>query len=256
MLNSILSNSAPVGSVAGISGVTALFDATDSGSLVISSGTVKVWASKYGTAVATATGSQCPTYSVTARNGTPGVIFDGINNFMRLTNIDNWPRASNPSTMIVAGYVDAASATGIAFSYGSNQVRGVRTGGTAPSLRGCLVLGVNTATVSASSLWSGNDRIVTASFPGGRSGKTVYDAQGFSAATAALTPATLSDYGYIGCDVSQLLLLKFTCQAIVLFSRELTDIERQRVEGWVAWRFDPTNRTALGASHPHRNLAP
>lgn len=257
MLNSILSNSPLTGSIAGVNGVVALFDASDAGSLLVSSGTVKAWASKYCTAVGLATGSQCPAYSATARNGTPGVVFDGVANCLRLTNIDNWPRASNPSTMIVAGYVDAAAATGCyAIDYGSPQIRGIRTGGAALNLRGTLMVGNNSATIPSSAIWSGNDGIVTASFPLGKAIKTVYDAQGFSSSTTALTASTSADYGNIGADINGASYLKFICQCIVVFSRELIDLERQRVEGWAAWKFDPSNRSALGVSHPYKITAP
>lgn len=257
MLSGPLFSNPAVGHIAGVGGVVALFDASDLATLSISSGAVNAWASRFGTAVAVASGSQRPTWSATARNGTPGVLFDGVSTLLRVINIDNWPRHNNACTIVVSGYLDAGAATlSYAFSYGSTQVRGIRSGGAAPSLRGTLALGSNSAIISSSSIWSGNDRIVTASFAAGKTTKAVFDAQGLSTIGPVLNATTVADYGMIGADVSSANFLKFTCQTIILFLRELADIERQKVEAWCAWRNDPLARGALGASHPYKAAIP
>lgn len=256
MLEEILAP-ATTGQVAGIGGCVALFDASDLGSLSISAGVVNSWASKFGNAVAVASGTARPAWSATARNGTPGVSFDGVDDLMALKNIDLWPRFDRPCTMIVAGSVDVtAAASGFAFSYGSGSQRAVRTGGTTPSLRGSLGLGASSATIPGTSLWSGTDRVISAVFPIGRGVKTVYDAQGLSTVSSVLNLGTNADQGNLGADIAGANFLKFTAQAILMFNRDLSDGERQRIEGWAAWRYDPTNRAALGASHPFKSVTP
>jgi hypothetical protein len=205
-------------------------------------GEVQQWSDVLGRASATqSTAANRPTRTLNLRNGKPGIVFDGTNDFMSLGNLGGlFPSAA---TVIIVAALGEPNVRGDAdynlFSTLNNTAVRWRAGGISGSL------GAFTSTVQ-----TGFPAVMPAN---GTYVFTVRASQslGMSVRTNSLETATRSnqftvqatyaagDTYVLGANANGAAgFLNGTVFAIALFDKVLTDKELRSLEEYFAWRFD------------------
>lgn len=218
------------------------------------SGAASTWTDRIGGLVATGAQATAPSYSATARNGKPGVQFNG-SQFMTFTPPAGFPSGANPGTIAVAAYVAASSAIESVFGYGTAGSGGIRylVKNSSDNLVRFLVSG---AGQSAAETWSAVDRMVI-SCTDGKNNTLYVDGNAAEASTASIgTPNTGLNTGTIGVYVDgSSYKLTGTVQNIFVLNRTPTASEAAKLAGWESWN-DGKNGANLPSSSPYVSRAP
>ena len=171
------------------------WDAEDSASITLSGSNVTAWADRKGGYTPTqATVANQPTWSATAMNGRPGLVFDGVDDFLELTPAPaSFPIGANPSEIwVLVNQAAPGTSAGLktAIGYGSTsaarQIARVDASGTSRA-RAVIGYGANSANAI--------DTIVD--FTGNHFARAIYgptstsiSADGASAISVIVTPNT------------------------------------------------------------------
>lgn len=240
--------------------VAAWFDAQMPGTVSLSGSSVTSWASRVGSIVAAqATTANQPTYSATARNGFPGVTFNGSNHILDFSATTGFPSGDGDGFMCAVGYV-APTDTGYRYmaSYGDAGIAsdasrsialGAAGGGKSPAF---IVFGTSDDLYSTT-IWSGYDRVFVSQAGSGQLSLTI-DGQLSPDTKPATLVTTTPGVGRLGAYSGGGNYWKGVIQEVVVGNRKLTAQERQRMEGYLAWRWGLASQ--LPAGHPYRNAAP
>ena len=232
---------------------TALWlDAADSSTITLNGSTVSQWADKSGNArnATQSTAASQPTYNASGLNNKPVISFDGTTDFL---NVDGtWAVNSNYSVYLVTQR----------FSGDSNRFSvGSLTGSTANTN---LAVGWASSTTFLGGQY-GNDTVVTvpayavgesAVFAGSQqsstSGKLV-SYNGTITTRADTTPLSSNANWAIGRFVFNLYFTGIVSE-IVCFTSYLDVSTRQRLEGYLAWKWGL--EANLPANHPYKSFPP
>lgn len=230
------------------------WDAADSSTVATSGSNVTSWADKTGngrTATSVSTGA---TYSATARNSKPGLVFTGSTAERLSYSATGLPSGANPGTIVVVGYCGVVTATaGTAISYGIGSTaydqRQVRVSATT----GLCQLSFTTDTAYS---WNGVDRIFFEEFTSSPSQLRYcvdgsYDDPNVEWVQDYVTGTTT---GRIGSTVSNAAPWNGVIQCIMMFNRVLTQLEKDLLTGYLADRYALTGNLASG--HPYKNSRP
>lgn len=234
------------------SAVVAWWDADDVATLTLSGSAVTDWASKAGGITASqGTSSARPSYSATARNGKPGVVFDGGDR-LAISSVAGFPTGSGASALAIVGQAtNTSGVNSIAFSWGSGLTNSRVVGYNNTGNR-IWTSWLAAGEFSLAEDWPTSDRIITVQYAS--TGVVTATVDGGSTQTSTLsTPATSAVSGNIGSFPG---IGSFTgpLQEIVLANRVLTTDERQQLEGYLAWKWGL--EASLPSGHPYESAAP
>jgi hypothetical protein len=242
------------------------FDASDTANMTLSSG-VQQWLARAGTGqFDQATAGSRPTHSATGRNGRPAVSGDGTIRHMIASNMSAWPDENEVETMFALAFCPNTAALEFRCIYGhgssSTKVRQLLkrdtnggstqqdkagfTSGTAGTdtfvtTPAPTMLGVDTivmALVKPATI----DVIVNGQYTAQKTGLT-YDSDGNTGGALFKFPFGGTTGYWPG-----------SAQDIFGYSDELTTLERQKNEGYLAHRWGVSG--LLAAGHPYKTLGP
>lgn len=242
------------------SSLMADFDASNVTTLALSGNQVTSWGSSVGSCVAAqATSSQQPTYSATARNGLPGIVFSGTN-YLSLSEVYNFPGTTTASTIVVVGYGGTSTTTSniTAFSYGVGSTAADRILGYGNNSSGCWASFDGSLDQHSTTGWALNDRIIVWQVSaGGTNSQINVDGQlTGETATTGTAANTILARGCIGSLPTASISGAFTgvIQEILVFNRLLSDAERQSLEGYLALKWGL--KSHLPGGHPYSASGP
>lgn len=232
-------------------GCIADFDAWRNDLMSISAGAIASWASKNGAWTATQAASTKPTWSATGRNSRPAVTGDGVGQFLDLNPSGNPLPTSGPCHLFAVGYSAGASANyRMLVKWGS-----VSTARRAIAKSNSNVVaqigGTATTNMQSAESWPGVDRIVAANFRADGGATLVIDGQ-FETTTDNVYGTPDDAARYIFRDASS--YWNGSAQEIIFFNRELSNAERQKVEGYIASKWGL--RGLLPSGHPYKSVNP
>jgi hypothetical protein len=238
------------------------YDATHLSSFKITGGNVEQWTSEIGPkAVEQSNASNRPAYSATARNGLPGVTFDGTSDVLVGTDISNVPLGQEAVSygLQLYGAADVAQ-----FRYmisDTNTVPNQRMIGAGGS--GLPTRLQSTGNMSATSSGLANtDRSVHASIPAGATPTVSMAVDGKTPNTAAVgipaytpTKKVIGGNGASSDGVGS--FFKGTLQEAITVKRELTSDEINKLHGYLAHKWKGSRGAiALPAGHPYEFSPP
>lgn len=215
------------------------------------SGLVTQWVDVVSGIPATASTTQ-PTFSTTARNGRPGLIFPG-GKYLTFTPTSAFPVGAAPGTITVSGYANTTgNANNGVFSYGAGANLNWRALGLASNSNN-VYISFYGSDLSTSPVWAGLDHLVIWTINGTASGVS---ADGAVFSYTSSTPNTTLAQGAIGrYNFGGQGTFSGTVQQVVLFSSALTFVEMQKLQGWES-HYNGKAGLNLAASHPFRNRPP
>ncbi len=228
------------------SALVAWWDAGNTANIVFSPN-IQTWTDRQSGIVATASGAQ-PGWSATARNGKPGLTFDGAT--QRMTFTPAFPVGAQDRNISIAGFYNGAGGNYV-FSYGGNaahqmfDLNGSNTGG--------LGLYDGFAGYTAAESWSGVDRFVNLGFSAGAANWNVDGnaAEPFTLAGLNTTNAA----GVIGAFTTQIARWQGVIQQICVMNRTLTTSELNKMARWESW-YDGKAGSNLPDGHPYKSRPP
>jgi hypothetical protein len=229
------------------------WDAKDASTITLSGNLVTSWASKVASITADqATGANQPSYSVTARNSLPGLIFNGSSHFLTISSIAGFPLGSTTGMIIVVAQTAQAAGLDVAIDYGATTVRTDRA--IAMNASGLPTAGISGFGATSASKWNlTGDRIALGRFA---TNNTQVKLDGGAYETALVEPITTgSTTGLIGANNAATpdSFWHGTIQEI-LVTTDLTTDEIAKVEGYLAHKWGITAR--LPSDHPFKTVAP
>lgn len=231
---------------------TALWlDAADASTITLNGSTVSQWRDKSGNArhVAQATAANQPTYTANGLNGKPVLTFDGINDFLQATS---FTVSRIVSVMVVASTNNTAQN-----QYLLDESNSATYGGG---------LSIRFATTGSVRFWGQDVIAITdiagviqgaASIIGGVENNSVRNAFLNGVSSPNSIPGT-STRNALNPRIghSNLLggFLDGIISEIVLTDSALSTTDRQRLEGYLAWKWGLQSN--LPANHPYKNSPP
>lgn len=225
------------------------------------SGQVSSWAHRVGPLpAATRTAGSAVTYSATARNSHPGVVFDG-SGFLQGASDTGLPTGNSPAAMAGVAFLSASPHTQAqAFSWGTTNTNQTRTLGTdindaIPNMAPALYLWQASLADRSAGNWNGLDKIVAIN--SGNSANAVYvNSDSGATSTTALNTTSNGNYqvGTNSFVVDNTYVWIGAIQEVVILNRQLTTTERQKLEGYFAWKWGLV--ALLPSGHPYKNVAP
>ena len=226
--------------------VIAWFDAAASTTLALSGASVTSWASRAGS-ISAAPGSS-PTYSATGRNGLPAVLFSGTQNLVFSANT-GLPTGNAAGFSAIVAYSPDNSAFKYAISYGGFTANDGRDIGIGAGVS--FISGGGAADINSGISWANADHIVVANTG---SSSNALRVDGSDAGSNVTALSTGSAAGEIGANTSGSQKWSGSIQEIVLGDRQLSASERQKLEGYLAWKWGL--RGLLPSDHPYKNGRP
>jgi hypothetical protein len=238
-----------------ISGLLAEFDAARADLITLNGSNVSAWASRFGslTASQATAGNQVP-YSATGRNGKPALLPDGTAKFLNLDQLASWPSGTQEEHVFAQAYYANAAGQSwrvlLAHGSASNASRQVLKRDNTEL--GGVTTGVSGTDTFPGTTWINVDKIVSGWI--GAAGTEVFTngnetlARSFSINTGSNTR------GYIFQFWSLNGWWNGACQDLIAYNRKLTTDERQKVEGYLAAKWD--TRALLPAGHPYKSALP
>jgi len=238
---------------------TLWLDAADSSTLTLSGSSVTSWSDKSGNGN-TATGSGSPGYSATALNSRPGITFNGSTQYFSLGNVLNLGTAPLHA-FVVSQYNNTADAALLGKSLaGSASPRYslLRNAGsmmpllqTAAGGNGSGFADTSTAVRQLCMTW---DRTTLQLFENGTSRFSVgfSDAGNYTSTYTFLIGAYQSATG--GVPPTAGFYLNGTISEIVMYQGTLNNDQRQRVEGYLAWKWGI--QANLPDAHSYKKFRP
>jgi hypothetical protein len=234
---------------------TALWlDAADSSTVTTVSGAVSQWNDKSGNArhVAQSNSTLRPAIATTAQNGLNGIQFDGVNDF--LTSSSAFPITGNPSFSVFSVH-KCGSSFSQAFGWGSNS-----------AARGATVFGASFAFLGGNTFFAATQPAAASTYqigytkaPGAiNATSNLYLNGGLNNGTghSTSTPNIEDPYsliiGRLG-PITNVFDDGIFFEIVILASTASTDT-RQRIEGYLAWKWGLTAN--LPAGHPYKTVGP
>lgn len=221
----------------------------------LSSSPVSSWVdTKSGIAATQGTGANQPTWSATARNGTPGLSFNGTSSNLTFTPT-GFPAGSSASTFLVGGFLNTANTTNFfsALTYGTNaglQLWSLSNEGGFASMQNGSDNGKSTLS------WNNLDRCVIVTTPtGSNPSQNIYVDGNTPTTNVRGTPNLTLTNGFIGAYFSAGSLWNGVIQQIVVMNRVATTSEAAKLAGWESW-YDGKAGANLPGGHPYKSRAP
>lgn len=231
--------------------LVAWWDAQDTAHIALSGSNVTSWTDKVSAIpAAQATPANQPTWSATARNGKPGLVFNGTSQLLTF-NPTLFPAGAAARTISVAGFFNSTG-QGYALSYGINSAGSVFN-----ILANSTVVSLfdGTAVFSSAESWGSVDRFVSVGMSAAGAG--TFNVDGLAA--EAFTDTTLttgSTTGIIGAYINGAVAFwNGPIQQIVVANRVLTTLEQNKIDGWESW-YDGKAGSNLPVGHPYKLRAP
>ena len=223
--------------------------------ITLSGSNISSWKDKIGSlTVSQSTSSNQPTFSSTARNNSPGLIFSGSQNLYSASS-GNLPIGSSTSGIFVTSYINKTKYNSV-ISHGPTGGGRWRNVGQEDSANNAYgsVYGYQTPSGYVSYQV---DRSYLCEFVSGSAPAMFVDgnsSSGTSVGSGSLN--TGSGYLYIGSDYSGTgNALVGSVQHILVFNRILTTSEKNKLFGWESWN-NGKNGSNLPTSHPYKTRAP
>lgn len=234
-----------------------VWDATSFSSFTLSGNTVMAWAPTYGTRTATPV-STGPTYSASALNNLPGVIFSGNISERLGFSATGLPNGNSKSTLIVVASSTSSNAFNSVFGYGGgfanfdSRLIGAYNQSSC-ICAGASIIGYNAITPSYT--WQNNTRIVITEF----SDTSVL---GINIDGDANIPsfqqngvmATALNKGRIGASTADNSPWIGVVQYAAIIKRNLTTLEKDKVSSFLAFKFNISAN--LASSNPYKTTQP
>jgi len=224
-------------------------DADDASTITLNGSTVSQWNDKSGNSrnATQATAASQPTYSATGLNGKPVLQFDGVSDFLSAGAVSLQNTGLN--VFVVGDYTDNNYLIGKYDSL-SNQREWLLSAGQSLVQENLNAFNVNTNAVGTAV--SGTN-IVEGIFTNGTQAQLWANGALLATAPQAVTsieagtaPLLIGKYQIIfsNSDVSE----------VVVSSSPITTIDRQRMEGYLAWKWGLVAN--LPVDHPYKSTAP
>ena len=248
---------------ASVPGIALWLDAADA-STIVGTTTVNEWKDKSGNGLnATKNNDVAPTYSSTGFNGLPGVLFNGSTTRLHTPSISPRPVLSSNGTdttiFVVLNWIGGVNGialgldtTGNTFAFYVPWTYPSTTNGNIFADLGNDTLGrfgyfTVFAPASAPYVFS-----VTRSGLNG----SIYVNGNIHASSTTLggTIGTTSQTLGIGSSVANDRVFNSYIGEILIYNRALTTSEREKVEGYLAWKW--RRQSTLGTTHPYSKFAP
>lgn len=226
--------------------LVAWWDAQASSTLNLSGSNVTSWTDKVAAVVATQAGV-APTFSATARNGKPGLSFNGTTQRMTFTPT-GFPSGSAAVTAAVAAFGNGSQ---FAFIFGSNPGGSQTMFGVAAGPNVSFYDGVNS--LPSIENWTSVDRFAVIGLSGSAGTLNVDGNAQETFTDAGVGIGTTT--GVIGAFINQAGLWTGVIQQIVVMNRTLTSTEQDKLAGWESW-YDGKAGSNLPVGHPYKSAAP
>lgn len=238
---------------------TALWlDAADASTITLNGSTVSQWNDKSGNGrnMLQATASAQPTWNATGLNSKPTLTFDGTSDFMLGTS--NIGLSGNPLFSIAGVFITPLPSANVFLSFGSaaaassyhfmgaNSANNVWTGFSNGSQLGTATL---SSPSSAYVFTTVRNDVNTANWTATQNGNLLTVTQGNSTAITLVDgPINLARF------VSNTNFASMTAAEIVLVPTTLSTDNRQKLEGYLAWKWGL--QANLPVDHPYKNAPP
>jgi hypothetical protein len=245
--------STPVFNPAQLPTLSLWMDPTDSTTLTLSGSSVTQWRDKSATGAVFSTVNANPTYTASLINGLPGLDLTNASGFISVATQN---LAANLTLAMILVVKSGIGGWGSFFTHGSRDLdialerNSISTGTTLQFQSGNDNAGANiTFTTDQVALYIGTMTTATSRVLSRFGGGTTTTASGTNTSTISLGLQTIrigrSDTGencnsFIG--------------EIVYYQRALTTIERQELEGYLAWKWGL--QTSLPSTHPFAKFRP
>lgn len=231
------------------SAVVGWWDASDASTITLNGSNVAAWTSKAGGINASqSTAANQPGYSTSARNSKPGVVAARATDFLTISSISAFPVGSAAATLIVVAYLAGAGSYPDFISYGaaaSNQGRYVQGSVTSRNV-GMSIYGTDHTTGVPWDI----DRIVVSEFLTSSTRRQSVDGVIFNFSGGNMNTSASAGRLLKGADMP----IGSVLQDAIVINRALTTDERQKMEGYLAWKWGLSAN--LAADHPYKNIAP
>ena len=235
--------------------LVAWWDAQDTAHIALSSSNVTSWTDKKGGIVASQnTGANQPTWSATARNGKPGITFNGGTQFLTFTPT-GLPSGSSVGMMSVAAYSNLTNPGNqtFVFAYGASGTTSGQSMLSLQNTNGAVALSTSGGSPVGTTSWNAMDRFQIATVSGttgtqnvdGNSSETgVVSSPNIQLATGSMGYWAYYGNKWVG-----------TIQQILIGNTVLTTCQRQKLEGWESW-YDGKAGSNLPSTHPYKSGPP
>lgn len=256
--SSFTSNAITMWTPASISGLVAWFDASAETTITQASTLVSQINSRGGSAAglnaAQATSANRPSWSATARNNKPGLVYPSTLTYLQLNSITGLPGTTATSVVAGVAFLNASAGSYRAlFSWGPTSGSSNRTVGKGPgNFTGHYGSTSSLDYVTAAS-WVGVDKIVIDTVTN-TAGEQYVD--GVLAGSKSWTYNTIAGgIGRIGCWTTGTGQFWYgVIQEILVFSATLSSTDREKLEGYFASKWDL--RGLLNGAHPYKSTNP
>lgn len=252
------------------SGLKLWLDANDSATITLNGSTVSQWNDKSGTGndVSNATSASQPTYQATGFNSLPTVSFDGSDDFLGKSSVVDIPSTGDLFYGVIykmdttsgiwnwiVGHRSAANTS-------TNGTIGIQRGG-GDSQVGCHNTDVADTRIKVDVTSLTVNRIATMGRAGGTNGNggtvtvTATEPSQASYLTSGTQGWTSSSGSFLqigGRQQSGTNFFDGQISEVIACNRNLTTDERQKFEGYVAWKWNIVS--TLPSDHPYKNSAP
>lgn len=236
-------------STAGISGLSAWYDASKSSSITTTTNagvSTLNDLSGNGITVAQSTAADQPTYSTNCINSLACLVFNGSSDFLYGTT--GFPTTSSYSILAVAKFGAATSNNILSSYYDTGTAHAFLGGGSeAPSLWQTATFAIGTTTGTSVFL-------ATATYVNTSGFGSVY-VNGGTAATGTTTNKPVTDASIeIGGNAGASNYLTGNIAELILYNSALSTAEQQYLEGYLAWKWGL--QASLPVGHPYKSAAP
>src|SRR5882672_754796 len=203
---------------------------------------------KSGIVASQGTGANQPVWSATARNGKPGMSFNGTTQILTFSPA-LLPSGDNPLTIAIAGFL-ADAVNRYVFDYGANS--------------GNQRLAINARVTSQLiAAFNGGDEITAVAWSTDRFVEVVYLSPNLNIYVDGNTPASFAigvqnkvlTSGTIGGFLTGIALWSGVVQQTVILNASPSTNLRQCIEGWESW-YDGKAGANLPGGHPYKLSAP
>lgn len=234
------------------SSVAAWWDASDASTITFNGSNVSAWASKVGGITASqATAANQPAYSATARNGRPGVTNNAAKT-LEFSTLLGLPMGASDGTMVAVAYGLSAGTDRQLMGYGNSTAgNGRYVFHDTNAAMGVSGAGSNLASSTSLVLF---DRLIVGGIAGSTKQLNLSVDGTLISGTATPTVNTTGSTGALFRWPAFGSPFQGTLQETLILNRALTTDERQKLEGYLAWKWGLTAN--LPAGHPYKNAAP
>ena len=241
---------------ANLTGLALWLDANDASTITLNGSTVSQWRDKSGNGrhASQATAANQPTYSATGLNGKSTLTFDGLNDTLKTTI----PSLANQNNMSFLGVTQILTRKyGVFLGSGMNETADVRWGLFGQGNLSSDGIGWGGP---ISNLPLGNGSLVPINTPY----QAVYTKtptqwqillNGSTISTVSDTSFPKGTYSlYIGAERDAAYVANALASEIIIIGGILSTTDRQRLEGYLAWKW--ALEANLPAGHPFKNTPP